>query len=276
MVNMDEIRNWLPDLNRLSITVSTIILAYTLTNFITIPPQEVSLALFGILFNVPVNFTTLVALLVAGLTASGTAWLIYDHPNHPQSGNVIIHWLLPSLTSLVLMLAVNQLPFGPTWWIAAAVSGLGILLVLTAEFVVMDQNNPFYTPAEIGITAVSVALFLLLAVSLHGAEARLFYRVPILCTAALMVFLRIIHLRKNGIWAFNLGAAAFVLIGELAAGFHYLPIGSVGFGIALTGPLYALIEISSSKPERPGDFNLNHLFWPGVILILSWSAAIFF
>jgi hypothetical protein len=272
---MDEIRNSLPDLNRLSITVSTIILAYTLTNFITIPSQELSLSLFGILFNIPINFTSLVSILVAGLTASGTAWLIYDHPNRPDRGNAVIHWLLPSLTSLVLMLAVNQLPFGLTWWIAAGFSGLGILLVLTAEFVVLDADNVFYAPAEIVITALSVALFLLLAVSLHGTEARLFYRVPIISTAALMVFLRIIHLRKEGIWAFNLGAAAFVLTGELAAGFHYLPIGSIGFGVAITGPLFALIEISSNKPERSDDFEFNHLFWPIFILILSWIAAIF-
>ena len=49
---MDNIRNHLPDLNRLSITVSTILLAYTLTHFMSIPPQEVSLTLLGIFFSV--------------------------------------------------------------------------------------------------------------------------------------------------------------------------------------------------------------------------------
>ena len=273
-MSMEEIRKSLPDLNRLSITVSTILLAYTLTHFITIPAQELNISLFGILFNIPINFTTLVSLLVAGLTASGIAWLIYDHPNRKDQGSSIIHWLVPSLTALVLMLAINQLPFGPAWWIAAAASGAGILLVLTAEFIVLDPSNPYYAPAEIGITALSVIFFLLLAISLHASEARLFYLVPLVSTAALMVYLRVIHLRKKGIWALNLAAAAFLLIGEVAAGFHYLPLSSIGFGIALTGPLFALIEVSSNVPAHVKEFRAEHIFWPGSILIVSWIAGI--
>lgn len=274
-MDMNEIRRSLPDLNRLSIIVAGILLAYTLTNFISIPDQDLSFTLFQVFFNFRINFTTIVSLLVAGLTASGTAWLIDEHWVQADPLNSIIHWLLPSLTALVLMLAINQLAFGPVWWIAAGISGAGILLVLTAEYVVLDPDNLFYAPAEIVITAISVVLFLLLAVSLHNAETRLFYRVPVLSTAALMVFLRILHLRRNGIWAFNLGAAAFVLIGELAAGYHYLPLGSIGFGVALTGPLFALIEICSDAPTSLASGKLKTLIWPAVILLLSLISAIF-
>lgn len=272
---MDNIRDHLPDLNRLSIVVSTILLAYTLTHFVSIPSQDLEVTLFGIFFNLRINYSTLVAILVAGLTASGSAWLLQDHPAREETENTIIHWLLPSLTSLVLMLAVNQLPFNATWWIASAASGIGLILVLIAEYVVLNPSNRFFIPAEMGITALSIVLFLILAISLHASETRLFYRVPVLSAAALLVYLRVIHLRQAGLWAINQGSVPFLLIGEIAAGLHYLPLGSIGFGIALAGPLYALIEISADLPAGKSSLNLQMVFWPGLILILSWGIAFF-
>ena len=272
---MDNIRNHLPDLNRLSITVSTILLAYTLTNFVSTPSQDLEITLLGIFFSLRINYSTLVSILVAGLTASGSAWLLQDHPARKENENTIIHWLLPSLTSLVLMLAVNQLPFNATWWIATAASGLGLIFVLIAEYVVLDSSNRFFIPAEMGITALSIVLFLILAISLHAAETRLFYRVPVLSAASLLVYLRVIHLRQRGFWALNQGSVPFLLIGELAAGLHYLPVGSISFGIALAGPLYALIEISDDLPGGERIFHLENIFWPGLILILSWGIAFF-
>jgi len=272
---MDNIRNHLPDLNRLSITVSTILLAYILTHLMSIPPQEVGLSLLGIIFSVRINFSTLVSILVAGLTASGSAWLLQDHPARREDDSTIIHWLLPSLTSLVLLLAVNQLPFNVTWWVATAASGLVLILVIIAEYVVLDPSNRFLIPAEMGITALSIVLFLILAISLHSAETRLFYRVPVLSTAALLVYLRVVHLRQRGVWALNQGSVPFLLIGEIAVGLHYLPVGSIGFGVALAGPLFALIEISDDLPTGEKNIQLEKIFLPGLILILSWGIAFF-
>jgi hypothetical protein len=272
---MDTIRNHLPDLNRLSITVSTILVAYTLTHFVSLPPQEVGLTLLGIFFNLRINYSTLVSILVAGLTASGSAWLMQDHPARGDADNTIIHWLLPSLTSLVLMQAVNQLQFNALWWVATATSGMGLILVFVAEYVVLDDSNRFYIPAEMGITVLSIVLFLILAITLHAGEVRLFFRVPVLSTAAVLVYLRVIHLRRRGFWAVNQSSVPFLLIGELAAVLHYLPIGSIGFGLALAGPLYALIEISTDLPDGEKRIPLEKIFWPSAIMILSWGLAFF-
>jgi hypothetical protein len=271
---MERYQDQLPDLNRLSIVVSTILLAYTLTRFISIPAQEVEFSILGVFFSILVNFSTLVSLLVAGLTASGTAWLMYDHPASNGYTSTAVHWLLPSLTSLVLMLAIAQLPFGPTWWLAAAASGLVLMLVFSAEYAVLDRANLFYTPAEMVITALSVVLFLILAISLHASGTRLFYRVPVLSIAALLVYLRVIHLRQEGRWALAQGSVSFLLIGEIAAGLHYWPAGSIAFGIALTGPLYALIEFSDYLPSGSGSIRFEEMLWPIIILALSWVVAL--
>jgi len=119
---MSNNRDQLPDLNTLSILVSIILLAYTLTHFVSIPPLQYEITFLGIYFPLKFNFSTLVTLLVAGLTASGSAWLLQDHPASDRYRSTAVNWLLPSLTSLVLMLAIEQLPFGGMWWIAAFAS----------------------------------------------------------------------------------------------------------------------------------------------------------
>jgi len=271
---MDRSSHPLPDLNHLSLLVSTILLAYTLTHFVSIPTLEFNLSLLGVYFPIQINFTTLVSWLVAGLTASGTAWLLQSHPSLSRPAlSTAVHWLLPSLTALVLMRAINMLSFGGAWWIAALGSGLLLLFVLTAEYIALDSTSRFYIPAEMGITALSIVLFLILAISLHSAETRLFYRVPLISIAALMVYLRIINLRQPGKWALIQGSISLLVIGEIAAGLHYWPIGSIGFGLALTGPLYALVEINDALPGEGQTFQPRELFWHGLILILTWGLA---
>lgn len=274
---MDKHSSPLPDLNHLSLLVSTILLAYILTHFVSIPPLEFTLSIWGIYFPIWINFTTLVAWLVAGLTASGTAWLLLSHPalNKP-SFSTAIHWLLPSLTALVLMRSINVMQFGSAWWIAVLGSGLVLLLVLTAEYIALDKVSRFYIPAEMGITALSIVLFLILTISMHSTETRLFYRVPVVSLAALMVTLRINNLRQPENWTLIKGAVSFLIIGEIAASLHYWPMSSISFGLALTGPLYALVEISDALPNEKQDLQIKGLFWPLVILILSWGLAILF
>jgi hypothetical protein len=271
---MDDRSHQMPDLNHLSLLVSTILLAYTLTHFVVIPIQEFDLTVLGILFPVRINFASLVAWLVAGLTASGTAWLLHHHPSSDKRVlATAIHWLLPSLTALVQMRVINMLAIGGLWWIAALVSSILLLLVLTAEYIVVDSTHQYYNLAEMGITGLSVALFLILAISLHTAETRLFYRVPLLSLAALLVYLRINNLRQPGNWALIQGSISFLVIGQVAAGLHYWPLGSIGYGLALTGSLYSLVEISDTLPNEVQDLDLQKLFWPILILILSWGLA---
>lgn len=273
---MDKQSHPLPDLNHLSLLVSMILLAYTLTRFVSIPAMEFNLSMLGIYFPIRINFSTLVAWLVAGLTASGTAWLLQGHPSLTKpSFSTAMHWLLPSLTALVLMLSINLLPFGRAWWIAALSSGLLLSLLLTAEYIALDSSSQFYIPAEMGITVLSIVLFLILAISLHATETRLFYRVPVISLASLMVYLRIINLREPGKWALIQGLVSFLVIGEIAAGLHYFPVNSIGYGLALTGSLYALVEVSDALPDQDHQLRLEGLFWPAIILVLSWGVAFF-
>lgn len=263
----------LPERNTLSVLVGIILLSYSLTHFVSIPSRRLEFTLAGIYLPLTINYTTLVTLLVAGLAASGSAWLLSFHPASRHK-NTAGHWILPGLTSLVLMTAIEQLPFGPVWWAAALGSGVLLSLILISEYIALDPNNRYYLGAEIGITALSLVLFLILSIALHAGEIRLFFRVPVLSFSAGLVFLRVLHIRKKDSWSVPQAVVVFFLIGELSAALHYWPLNSLSFGLALLGPLYGSIELTDNLKTSAGKVKINQLIGPFLIVILSWILAL--
>ena len=101
----------LPDAEKLSILAALILLAYALARFISIPVNEIEIQLPGVLISFQLNVRTVVALLVAGITAAGSDWLLRQHPRI-EGHRTIEHWILPGVTAWVIGLPIFQLPFG--------------------------------------------------------------------------------------------------------------------------------------------------------------------
>ena len=60
---------------------------------------------------------------------------------------------------------------------------------------------------------------------------------------------------------------------QIGAGLHYWPLSPVQFGVALTGPLYALTMFSASITE---NIPLRRaVVGPAIIVSVAWIAAIF-
>jgi hypothetical protein len=248
-----------------------ILLAYALTPFIELPGRDLSIELPGFFLAVEINIRTLVAFLVACLTASGVDWLLRDHPAIGK-GPTIQHWFLPSLTAWVLGLSLFQLPFGVVWWAVFAIGGILLMLVMIAEYIVVDPQDIRYAPASAGLTAVSFALFLTLAIVLHSAGTRLFLILPALILAGGLVSLRTLRLRsQSGLKI--LGAMVTVLIlGQFAAALHYWPLSSITYGLAVLGPTYAMTTLVSGLEE--GKSLRQALLEPALVLLVVLAAAL--
>jgi len=262
---------YLPDLDRLSTLSATILLAYALARYIDLPGREIGLQLPGFYLSVTINSQTLVAYLVAGLTAAGADWLIRDHPRLGRK-STLEHWLLPALTAWTIQLPLSQLPFSPWWWAGFALGGALLILVLLAEYIVVDPDDVRFPPAAAGLSVLSFALYLVLAAALRFSGQRLYLILPALALAGGLVSLRALHLRLRGEWAFlQAGLVALVTI-QLAAGLHYWPLSPVSFGLALLGPTYALTNLLGNlmEDEPPAQAVVE----PLVVLILVWAAAI--
>jgi hypothetical protein len=262
---------YLPDPDRLSIIAATILLAYASTNFINLPSRTFGLQLPSFYLAVNINVRTVIALIVAGLTATGADWLLNDHPAL-QGKRTFQHWLLPALTAWVIGIPLYLLPFGTQWLVAFALGGALLMLVLVAEYIAVDPEDNRYTIASAGLTAVSFAIFMVLAIALRSAGIRLFLTLPALTLASLLVVLRTLNLRLGGLWAIMLSLALALIIAQIAAGLHYLPLSPTKYGLALIGPAYALTTFIGNLVE--GIPLRRAIIGPVLVLIIVWGAAL--
>ncbi len=263
---------YLPDPSRVSILTAIILLALALAHFLHLPEGNLAIPLFGLVLTIPINLSTAISLLTAALTAAGVDWLLRTHP-FLEKGETREHWLLPTLTTLVLGITLGTLPESVWWW--GFVLGTVLLVtVFLAEYVVVDTTDIRYPIATAILTALAFAIFLILAVSLKASGGRLFLIAPALFLGAFLAALRTLHLRLGERW--ELGWAAGIgLVGmQLGAALHYWPLTPVRYGLALLAPVYALTVLAVSLAD--GISFRRAVLEPGVMLVFIWGLLIWF
>jgi hypothetical protein len=261
----------MPNPDHLSVLAATILIAYASVRLIDLPLEPLNMQLPGFFLSVEINAATLITLLVAGLMATGSDLLLRDHPM--LKGRLTLeHWLLPALTAWVIGVPLYRLPLSPQWLAGFAIGGALLILVLIAEYISVDPQDRRYGLASAGLTAVSFALFLMLAIAMRSAGLRLFYILPALTLAASLVILRTLHLRLGGRWLFLETAALTLFVAQLVAAFHYLPLSPIAYGLALLGPAYALSSLISALSE--GIPIRQAILEPCLALIAMWGSAL--
>jgi hypothetical protein len=120
------------------------------------------------------------------------------------------------------------------------------------------------------LTALAFALFLIFAMALRFSGARLFLLVPALIFAAGLISLRILYLDGTDRWDYPWAAGIGIVCAQIGAGLHYWPLTPGQFGLAVTGPLYALTVLSV-------NLNTDNLPLPraatGPLMIVGLSAV---
>jgi len=248
-------RESLPEINRLSIVSAAIMLAFALTQLVSFPAQIFSFSIFGILVELILDFSTIITILTTLMSAAGMHWLIISHPDwEPQENlwEVIQHWIVPVLTALVIGVALNSFSGSSLWWVVYILGSVLLVAVFIAEFNVVSEKGIRHPFATVGLTGLSFALYLLLAIAIFSANLRLYIRIPLLLTAAMMVISRSLYLRLKS-WETLWAAIGSLIVSELAIGLHYLPLSPIQNGILLVGTGYILtIIVLGIKENRKG------------------------
>lgn len=269
---MQEQPKYLPEVDRLGTLTAIVLLAYALTRWVQAPEFTLSLQLPGFFFAFPITISTAMTLLAAGLSAAGMDWMLHAHPSLPTRGTAE-HWLLPALTTFVIGTILALIPANSTWWLAFTIGAVLLALVYLSEYITVDPSAPNYALARALLTALSYALFLILTTALRQGGARLIVLTPVAFLVSGLVSLRVLHLDGTDRWDFPWAIGIGLTCAQIAAGLHYWPISPLQFGLALTGPLYALTTLAMSITE---EIPLRRaLPGPLIILFLAWLIAVF-
>jgi hypothetical protein len=97
--------------------------------------------------------------------------------------------------------------------------------------------------------------------------------IPAIFSVAGLISLRILHLDGTDRWDFPWAFGIGIVCAQIGAGLHYWPLSTIQFGLALTGPLYALTMLSVSLAE---NVPLRRaVVSPAIILGVAWVSALF-
>jgi len=264
--------NSLPRTNRLSVVTAIILLAYALMPFVNVPGRQVSFNLLGILIDLRINFTFLVSLLAAGLAATGTDWLIRDHPRLARQP-IFPHYLLPALTAWAIGIPLGLIQVSPQWWVVFGLGSLLLLVVLISEYVNVDASDIRFAPSLMVLSAVSFSLFLTLTIAIRASGLRLYMLLFALVPSFALLCLRLFQMRLQGQWNTEWSAAITLIVAQLAIGLYYLPLSPIRYGLILLGAAYALIEIGTIFSE--GKLTREKFIEPILMLGVFWILAIF-
>ena len=258
--------------DRIGMLTAMVLLSYALTRIAQAPKITVTLNLPGFYFAYPLSLDSVITLFAAGLTASGMAWILSDHPEL-ENKTAIEHWLIPTLTTFVIGGPLAVLPNNYIWWAGFIFSAILLALVFWAEYQVVSPSISGYAAARSVLTALAYSLFFILIMSMRFERLRLFLFVPVIFLAAGLISLRILYLDGNDRWDFPWAVGIGLVCAQIGAGLHYWPVTSIQMGLALTGILYALTMLSMNLSQ--GIPLSRAALSPCAVAALAWGAAIF-
>jgi len=234
---------YMPDTNRLSVLLSVILLTYACLPYIKIPESSFNLSIFNVYIEYSFNISMLVYFILSIFSAIGTDWLISDHPSKKRK-QMYQHWLLPALTAWVIGFPLSTIQVGLEWWAIFAFGAILLTLVFISEYIAVDFKDQNFNIAAIGLTSVSLAMYLILIISIRNLDPRLYIIFPAITLPLFLISLRTFYLYSRGKTKISWAIAITIIIGQFIAGLHYLPLSARSFGIIAVAPSYALIRIS--------------------------------
>lgn len=261
---MDETQH-MPDYDRVSIITAMILLAYSLTAFIQLPEQSLSLQLPGFLFVLQVNFFTIVSVLVAAMAAAGSEWIISGHPRIDQEKHWQ-HWLLPAFTAIVIGVPLNELPVSGPWWIVFGLGALLLVSILVAEYISVDPTDTRFQFAAMGLNVVSLGLFLILAIALRGAGFRLYVVLPPIVLATLLLCARNLRLRLYDRFPVAWISGITLILGQMTVCLFYLPVKPIQFGMILLALVFSLTNLAGNIEEK---FDRSRIWLEPAIMLFA-------
>jgi hypothetical protein len=225
--------------------MAVILLAYVAVRFVQVPAAQLNLQILGVVLPLQFSVNTVLAILVAGLTATGADWLLRDHPAL-GTRTTYSHWLLPAMTAWVLALLLSNLAFTSQWWLAFGGCALLLLAILLAEYNSVSEDSRIYAGVNVALSTLSYALFLMLAIGVRGLGLRLFLALPAIALGAFLTGTRVNLLRSVENWhSLQLVAITFLTV-QVAAAMHYLPISALSFGLILLGLVFSLNNFAAA------------------------------
>jgi len=223
------------------VITAAIVLAYALARFLELPQRVVATTLFGSALGFELSGPFLMLVFSAALISAGSEMIIRAHPLFAgqPARRTLIHWILPGATALVMGSALNHAASTPLWWLGLAFSVVALVVVLIAEYMVVNPQDPRREAAALALTTLAYLLALILFILLRRLGARAAISATLGGGMAAALTLRLFALKFAPLWRSGLYAAIVGLIcAEAIWALNYLAISTIGGALLTMLPFY--------------------------------------
>jgi len=238
-----------PDRDRLSGMTALVLITLSLVRLVSLPEVSLNFFTLGLLIEFRLNTRLVFLFLAAALTAAGADWLVRSHPKYQPAAQTFQHWIIPLLTAYAGGAIVTQLPSGIAMWTGLGLIALLLVSVLYSEFIVVSHGDERHNTASIGIFALAFLLLTGAFYVLRSAQVRMLFSFPVFLIMTTAVAWRLLTLRSPEEPVLPHALSIGLILAEIHAGLHYLPIAPLKEALVLFILSYAGIGLVSLHLE---------------------------
>ncbi len=242
---MESYRNI--DLNRLSVLAGGLLLPLAILRFLEIPSQPLIRAtVLGSPLGLNLTATSLMMLIILGLTISAVSSLISTHP-FTQHGDIqyrVMFWIVPALLNLALASLLNRIPDPRVWALVSLACAVIVPSGLIIEYDAVDQNkSETYLPMwvqELLIYLAAIIIFTLI----YDARVRSLLSATAVSLVATLLSIRLFWRNQIPISrSLQYGGITGLILGQLTWGLNYLRMSGLQGGLFLLLVFYVVMGI---------------------------------
>jgi len=235
------------DRDRLSVLMAVLVLGSVLFRFIELPTQVWKLQPLGSPLEIHVTGTWLLAALMVGLVCTGTNLILHDHPLLEENPGrpIYISWILPGVMAGLSAFLLARAPTMPLWAGELVVVGIGISLIVSAEYTAISPEAHGYPLARLTLNVLAYLLaFALFTIIYHSRTRSLVTATLILLTAALLALdlLSVADVRFRQVVLF--AGIVGLITGESTWALNYWQISTWAGGLFLLLIFYVAVNVA--------------------------------
>jgi len=177
---------------RLSMVVSLTLIGLALFFIIDLPPRALAISWGSLSFTLTASSRALMAILVGGLTFSGTGAVLHAHP-HRRMGYTVPFWVNATLLAIFATLVLGRLGSPQAWAIGLLVTGGLLWVTILSEYQLVDATESraatlaaWWSQAMSYVLLLGFALFISLSPMNVTVKIILFTLIAGLCAASIL------------------------------------------------------------------------------------------
>lgn len=264
--------------NRANVLATLVVLGLVLAAALSLPTWSREIMVLGSPLTISVTQTTMMALLLTGIVCAGTDTVVRLHPRARKIDGSFsfVTWTVPALTTALAAVLLPELPSLAYRAAGYVVTGLLLVLLISAEYVTIDPADRRYPAARFLLSAWAYLLALVAFVLIYSLRSRSLVSATAVTMAGALLALDLLRGAGQGFGR----TALYALIAGLSTGqviwaMNYMRLGGVSGGLVLLFVFYIATGVANqtlqAKLTRRLLLEYGAVAVAGLIVLLIWG-----